>query len=364
MSGYTRKRNNPMFEKDEDVLPFFSIHPRTKVGMILRIVLYAFLLIVCAITLLAGKANLVFYKYFDWYYLTYAVPIIICIALIIVALFKRMKRTITKILVPGVIGLIVISLALSVCTIMSVTFGMALSPAMILEQNDGNYMIMVTCVDPDGVEVKQDESGREYPEYPVRVDAYRYTGKQFADDACSISGEILIPQKATYEVKDEWIDENTLRFYIASDNSSLGTGEILIRFGSESENLASPGEIAVSRGRFDNADKSHSAALYREDSHIWTKTDSIYSLGKESFKQVYSVFPLKARYFIKMNVRTEGSIILEPYGTLSGIEVDYGSVENAIVYRPAEGSVGASGSITLYPGETVDLKLSGEEPQE
>ena len=61
-----------------------------------------------------------------------------------------------------------------------------------------------------------------------------------------------------------------------------------------------------------------------------------------------------------MNTRSEGAIVLEPYGTLSGIEVDYGSVENAIVYRPAEGSVGASGSITLYPGETVELNLSGE----
>ena len=361
MSRSVRKTNSALFEKDEDVLPFFSIHPKTKVGMILRIILYSFLTIVCILTILAGKANLVFYKYFDWYYLIYAVPIVICIALIIVALFKRMKRTITKILVPGVLGLVTVSLALSIFTIMSATFEMALSPAMILEQNDGNYMMMVTCVDPDGVEEKQDESGREYLEYPVRVDAYRYTGKQFAEDACSISGEILIPQKATYEVKDEWVDENTLRFYIASDNSSLGTGEIVIRFGAESTNDAELGEAAVSRGRFDNADKSHSAALYREDSYLWTMTDSIYSLGKESFKQVYSVFPLKARYFIKMNTRSEGAIVLEPYGTLSGIEVDYGSVENAIVYRPAEGSVGASGSITLYPGETVELNLSGEE---
>lgn len=355
MAGSFRKNNNALFEKDENVLPFFSLHPRTKVGMILRIILYAFLAVVCVITLLAAKAGLMFYKYYDLYYLIYAVPILIIIALVIVALFKRMKRTITKILVPGILGLVTISIALSLFSVFSASCSYMLSPAAIYPVEDqGKYMFMVSCVDPDGVQQKTTEKGVSYYEYPVRIDAYRYTAKGFGDDTCSVEGEILIPQKATYEVKEEWVDESTLRFYIASDNSELGTGEIFVRFNGEAAVQNVPGEEATFRSRFNNKDMSHTADLYREDSVLWTMTDSVYSLGRDSFKQVFSVFPLKLNYFIKINARSEGYIEVEPYGSLF-IELDTESVENAIVFRPREDSVGASGSITVYPGETVEL---------
>lgn len=363
MAGSFRKNNSALFEKDENVLPFFSLHPRTKVGMILRIILYVFLAIVCVLTVLASKAGLMFYKYYDLYYLIYAVPILICIALVIVALFKRMKRTITKILVPGMLGLVTISLALALLSVFSASCSFMLSPAMILPLDEGKYMFMVSCADPDGTVEKQNEKGVTYYEYPVRVDAYRYSAKGFGDDSCTVTGEILIPQKATYEVKEEWVDESTLRFYIASDNSELGTGEIIVKFGEEGESVL-PGEGATFRSRFNNKDESHTADLYREDSVLWTMTDSVYSLGKESFKQVFTAYPLKMRYFIKLNERSDGAIILEPYGSLYGVTVDKESVEDGILFAPAEGSVGASGSITVYPGENVELNLNGKDAEE
>lgn len=364
MAGSFRKNNSALFEKDENVLPFFSIHPKTKVGMILRIILYVFLAIVCVITLLAGKAGLLFYKYYDLYYLIYAVPILICIALIIVALFKRMKRTITKILVPGMLGLVTISLALALLSVFSASCSYMLSPAMILPLEQGKYMFMVSCADPEGTVEKQNEKGVTYYEYPVKVDAYRYSAKAFGDDSCTVTGEILIPQKATYEVKEEWLDESTLRFYIASDNSKLGTGEIIMKFGENEGVSVLPGENASFRSRFNNKDQSHTADLYREDSELWTMTDSVYSLGKESFKQVFTIYPLKLRYFLKMNERTEGALILEPYGTLTGVNVDKESVENGLLLTPAEGSIGASGSITIYPGETAEWNLNGDKADE
>lgn len=360
------RRNNALFEKDEDTLPFFSIHPKTKVGMILRIILFVFLLIVCIITILADKASLLFYKYFSMYYLIYAVPALIILALILVSLFKRMKRLITKIAVPGVIGLLAVSIGLAVFSLMASANSFVLSPAGVMPTEYGKYMLMRSCDVPDGTTEVLGEDGQTHYEYPVRMEAYRYTGKAFAEENCEVTGEIFIPMKATYEVKEEWLDENTLRFYIASDNSGYGKGEIVLKFGSSSSENVLPGDTAVFRSRFANRNNSHTGDLYREDSFIMTTTDSVYMMGEESLKQVYTVFPLKLRYFLKINARVEGNIILEPYGKINSFVVNDDKENGYFTILPGEDCTGASGSITVYPNETVEVNLrtSAQEQKE
>lgn len=355
MAATSRKKTSALFEKDEDTLPFFSIHPKTKAGMILRIILCVFLLLVCILTLLQAKAGLLYIRYCDLYYLIYAVPAFIFLALIIVALFKRMKRVITKIAVPGIIVLFCMTIGLAIFSMMSTTCGYVLSPAAVMDTNYGKIMLMRSCADPDDAEEVVNEEGGTYLRYPARAEAYRYTGKAFAEEDCEVSGEIFVPIKATYEVKEEWVNDSTLRFYIASDDSGYGYGEILMKFGSAGEDNTEPGESALFRNRFTNGSGSHTGDLYREESSITVMTDSVFTLPEEAFKRVYTAFPLKMNWFIKVNVRSEGGIVLEPYGEINSFTVDYGSIENAIVISPGEDCVGASGSITIYPNETVEL---------
>ena len=91
-----------MFAKDPDALPFFSLHPKTIVGTIIRIFMCVFTLVCMLLMVLAAKGIA-----FQWiaYVRPLAVMVIVgCTALLILlALFKRMPSTFLKVLVPGVL---------------------------------------------------------------------------------------------------------------------------------------------------------------------------------------------------------------------------------------------------------------------
>ena len=147
----TRKKRfgGSWLEKDPDTLPFFSIHPSTKVGMILRILLCAFMVLVFLLTIVGSKLGLVFYKYWDLYYLIYMVPAVIVIAMVVLALFKRMKTLLGKILVPGLLGFLTISVLLTIGSMLSTTAGYAFSMAYNFKTADGvQIMMMRACAEP------------------------------------------------------------------------------------------------------------------------------------------------------------------------------------------------------------------------
>ncbi|MBQ9409856.1 MAG: hypothetical protein IJU28_10770, partial [Clostridia bacterium] len=82
-------KKNGFFTRDENVLPFFSWHEKTKLGTILRIVLLIFMGFVLMLIPLGLFANLKLSNATTFSELIYIVPIIIAFALIMLALFKR-----------------------------------------------------------------------------------------------------------------------------------------------------------------------------------------------------------------------------------------------------------------------------------
>ena len=100
------KARSNLFKKDENVLPFFSVHPRTKIGTILRISLTVFMLVCALLTFIAGKTGYTLAKYWDWQLLVYFIPIALIFALIVLAIYKRLKTPIQKIIV-GILAVMV-----------------------------------------------------------------------------------------------------------------------------------------------------------------------------------------------------------------------------------------------------------------
>ena len=96
------RRKNAFLEKDPDVLPFFSIHPKTKAGTIIRIAISVFCMLALLFALLLKK-GIMFIWFQKYSYLLYLVPVAGLVLLICVALYKRMRRPLTKIGVPGAI---------------------------------------------------------------------------------------------------------------------------------------------------------------------------------------------------------------------------------------------------------------------
>ena len=355
-----------LLEKNPDTLPFFSIHPKTLVGSILRGAFCVFILLVLLIQILGAKFNLLFIKYYDLYYLIYVVPVVIVIALALLALFKRMKTILGKILVPGLLGFLIISVIISLSSMFAMTAGYALSDKANLRIPDGPTLaLMRACLEPEQVEVTvQNPDGTESTllQYKARRDAYRYTAFPNDGVAGSVEGEILVSKASTYEVKLEWLDENNCRYYLASDSEGTGSGEIRISYEGESKEFTRS-ENAVYRSAEANAAGTHTVALYREDGFIDYNVDSVLQLTEESFTRIYTAYPVKLMLFIKTDTRVDGEIIVEPYGNLGDFIVDANEKD---VYKimPGENSVGATGSITVYAKEkAVNTEEVEAEPE-
>ena len=340
--AYERSRTN-IFARDTEALPFFSLHPKTKIGTILRIALLVFIVITMIFTIMANQ-GLLFLWYFRYYFLLYIVPAAILLALIVVGLYKRMRSTFTRIAVPGLLAFISIAIIMTVTTLFSHTSSFAFSPKSTFNVDDHKIVFMREC----GL------SETENDLFTYRVAAERFSvrvpeakeGEQY-----SIEGEILIPTGAEYAIEPEWVSEDTLRLFISKDSSGLGTGEITVKFASGETMPASPeasDKMTFKSSQVSPSEK-HTVYFYSENSYIEQETDSVYSLTENDMTQLYRAYPYRLFFFADVNCRVEGGILVEPYSSLS---VRYDWLEDEVLrITPEDTCPGASGDITIYFNE-------------
>ena len=297
-----------MFAKDPDALPFFSLHPKTIVGTIIRIFMCVFTLVCMLLMVLAAKGIA-----FQWiaYVRPLAVMVIVgCAALLILlALFKRMPST---------------------------------------------FLIMRQCAQP---EQKTDENG--HTGYVGHIEAYKYTVRvpeAVEGVSYAIDGEILVPVSGTWNIAEEWVDEDTFHLYIDKDETGVATGEITVRFSKGETTPAS--EPAASDMSMRNGNKpyvspaaTHQVYLYRSQSYIEQLTDSIYLLDTQAFPRVYCVYPRTMLFFVRTDVRVDGRLELDAYVKMPDLRVTMNESENVIKIEPAEETEGVRGSITVYLNE-------------
>ena len=368
MASFSKKTASSLFKKNDDALPFFSIHPKTKIGAILRIAFCAFMVLAIIITLVANSTGITPAKYWDWFLLVYLVPAILVLALIIVALFKRLKTMAGRILVGIIAGFLLVTGITLVSTIMALSPLMnvasvgtsAPSPEIRLQFDNGEYKQKIVMMRmygiPDEYELsdRQDASGEYERLYPLRHSAFRFSAVGADGEACRTEGEILVRADAKYEIKLDWPDENTARFYPQADPASAAEGEILVRF-SDADASAMQNEGKFVR-TFTNGIGTHSVSLYQQDSYT-VEYVTVFNLSQEALKRIYIAYPSIGYQLLKMKTRVEGQITVEPYGSLQPINVqDMGN--RVLRIFPGEGSYGASGEIMIYLDEETELNRS------
>ncbi len=362
-----------MFVKDTSVPPFFSIHPKTMVGMIIRIALVVFFVLALVFTFLASK-GLLFLWFMSHYYLIYVVPVFALFALVIVALFKRMRTTFTKFFVVGMIAMLLFSVLITFTQLLSYQYNFNISLKDKISNKGYNIAFMRTCVDPDDVTEKtviaEDGSTTTVKEYTVRVPSYRFVPRvphSVEGESFTIEGEIIVPYSNdnTYEITPEWVDTHTLRLYISKDGSGLGKGEINVKFFEGETAPASEAAQAnlVEKRTFTSADGLRDVVLYQEDTFLYEKTDTILQLSEQTLKQVYKAYPVKLGIFASIATRVDGEIVVEPYGTLTGYKLEW-IKDDVVRITPHEGSVGVSGEITIYFNEKADTSSENATPAE
>lgn len=341
-----------MFRKDPDVLPFFTIHPKTKVGSIIRGALSVFCVAALLITFLAsrGVTLIWFYKF---QFLLYIVPAVAAVALIALALFKRMKTTFTKIAVPGVLAFFTISVVMTIGSMMSYSADLSLSPKLMIENGDDTVVLMRTCYEPEGSVITENADGTQTAQFPRSIDAYRYTVRiPEAKEGVSytIEGEILIPSDSSveFEIKEEWVDDDTFRLYIAKDTSELGYGEITVKFteGETTPESAPAPATTTFRREFSKGD--HRIFFYREPAYIQGFVSSPMYMEEQDFRQVFFAFPRKAFVFFDSNAKVEGTIVVEPQGRLNSISWRWNEDKTVALLTPGIDCEGVSGEIIVW----------------
>lgn len=352
------RRKNAFLEKDPDVLPFFSIHPKTKAGTIIRVAISVFCMIALVLALLMKK-GLMFIWFQKYSYLLYLVPVAGLVLLICVALYKRMRRPLTKIGVPGAILFVGFAVFMTFASMMSYTTNLGLVPSMGIKDSGKNIVFMRACAEPDGTEYVVNENGVEMPVYPVSIDAYVYTVRvpeAIEGVSYTIEGEIRVPssENTQFEVKEEWLDDNTLRVYLAKDTSGAGIGEIKVTFAEGETTPASEAasENQIYRNSFEKNGKK--VNLYRENGQIHSTVESYMFMNEEDFKQVLFAYPRTMGVFVKLNTKIEGCIEIQPHGKLNAIHLEWIEQDKIVRLTPSEDSTDVSGSITIYFDETVD----------
>ncbi|MBQ3080706.1 MAG: hypothetical protein IJC48_12035 [Clostridia bacterium] len=367
MAKYQRSRkSSTMFTRDPDVLPFFSIHPKTKIGTIVRVAVSLFIVFELILTLL-GNNGIMFLWLIRANYLLYVVPIAGLLLLILIAIFKRMRTTFTRFAVPGIIGFLAVSVLYTFGAMMAYTNGFATSPKMILENNGQHFVFFRECAVPEGTEYKevvnQDGSVVEMPVYAVRVPSHVFTArvpKSVEGETYEIEGEIQLPSASTveYNILSEWTDDDSLRIYIAQDSSGVGMGEITVDFAPGETKAESPeaAEGAVYKAAYSSPDGKRDVYLYRADGYMMEEVESPLLLEENDLTQVFTVYPRTMFMFAKTNIRREGEIVVEPYGILKGVQVEWIEKDSVVRFTPTEDSEGVTGEITLYMNEKIDVK--------
>ena len=361
------KARSNLFKKDENVLPFFSVHPRTKIGAILRISLTVFMLVCALLTFIAGKTGYTLAKYWDWQLLVYFIPIALIFALIVLAIYKRLKTPIQKIIV-GILAVMIFVLGISLASTM-----MNLWPLLTIQQsgtsmpsptgrlsfqtdgyNEQLVMLRMYAI-PDEYQLSDNvqENGEPQKLYPYRTDCYVYTAKGAEGEKAEVTGSIAVDKTSTFKIEPEWTNENTLRYYISQDSLGTGTGEIIVTFPEKAEfGEANPAEKPVSTQT--NSAGTHSAGLFREDGYF-TTYQPVYNMSQDSLKKVYTCYPATFFYSVlKMNTRVEGFIEVAPYGELKDIKVSIAD-EGVLLVAPGDNSVDTSGEIRIYLNEKAIL---------
>lgn len=359
MKNFSRtRRKSSLFKKDPDVLPFFSIHPKTKVGTIIRIAISVFCMFALLFAFLMKK-GIMFIWFQKYSYLLYLVPLAGIVLLACLALFKRMKTTFMKIGLPGVILFVGFAVFMTFGSMMSYTTNLSLIPQSGLENDGHKVILMRACAEPDGTEYVMSENGVEIPRYPVSVDAYIYTVRvpeAVNGMSYTIEGEIKVPstENTQFEVKEEWLDDNTLRVYLSKDTSGAGSGEIKVTFTEGETTPASPEGTAdqIFRNSFEKNGKK--VNLYRENGKIHSTVNSYLYMAEEDFKQILIAYPRTMGVFAKINTRVDGFIEIEPHGKMNAIYWEW--IEEGAIAKlsPSDDSTGVTGSITIYFNETVD----------
>lgn len=361
-----------IFAKNPDVLPFFSFHPKTRLGTIVRIAFSVFVLLELIVTILASN-GIMFLWYVRLNWLIYVVPIVVTVALVAIALYKRMKTTFSRLAVPGLLVLFTFTVVYTMGSMLSYTNGFAMSPQMMIESRGHNFVFFRECVFPEASDTliveKEDGTVTEVPQYDVRVDAHLFTvrvpnaveGEQY-----EIKGEIRLPsaQSVDYEVKGEWTDEDSLRIFISKDSSGVGEGEITVDFMPGDTMAESPeaSESAIYKTAYSSPDGKRDVYLYREDSYLIQKVDTPLMMNERDFEQVFSVYPRSMYIFAKTTVRSEGNITIEPYGTLAGVQLEWLEEDSVARFTPTSDSVGVEGEIIVYLNEkNSDAQASGDD---
>ncbi|MBQ4226695.1 MAG: hypothetical protein II697_00700, partial [Clostridia bacterium] len=350
----------------------------TRIGTILRVIFIAFMLLCILISVVGNLTGIVPAKYWDLYLLTYLVPAALLAGLLVVALFKRLKTPFAKILTGIACGLVLMvafsfaSTYMALSPLLSVA-GAGISnpsPEIRLPFKKDDYSVQLVLMRAYTIPkdyVLGDEvdsmTGEKQRLYALRRDAERFTAQGADGESCSVEGEIFIQSGAKYEIKLNWDDETTLRFYPQCEPASSASGEILVSFapGAANENASKPGAEAKLIRSFTNAQGTHSASLYSENSYV-VENVPVMSLSQDALGKMYVAYPSIAYQLLKTNTRVEGSIEVAPYGKLSEIYVEELS-PRVLSVRPGDAAVGASGEITIYLDEKAQsAKNAQEEP--
>ena len=379
MAGPKRRLGAQLFEKNTDTLPFFSVHPRTRIGTVLRVIFVVFMLLCILVSVVGHATGIVPAKYWDWYLLTYLVPALLIFALLIVALFKRLKTPFAKILSGIACGFVLLIAFVFASTYMALSPLLSVAGAGISnpspeirlpvkkEDYSAQLVLMRAYTIPKDF-VQGDEvdnmTGEKQRLYALRQDAERYTVKGADGEVCGVEGEIFIQSGAKYEIKLNWDDETTLRFYPECEPASAASGEILVRFAPDAanENAPQPGADAKLVRSFTNAQGTHSASLYTESSYV-VEHVPVMSLTQDALGKLYVGYPSIAYQLLKTNTRVEGGIEVEPYGKLSEIYVEEIS-PRVLCVRPGDAAVGASGEITIYLDEKASDAPAADAPSD
>ena len=364
MAAVKGKSKGGIFSRDKETLPFFSIHPKTRIGTALRIAFVVFFAISIIITIL-GNNGLVFYKYWDLYYLNYIVPISIILLLMLLALGKRIPNSILSVGIPVMIIFLLYAVIRTISVMMAYTCELTYSPEIRIscktENVDANIALMRQCRvagedDPDGIYPDSTEDKNGEGLILVQREKRLITAHWSDGISGTVEGELNVPfdesalpaLQSVFVPAIEWTDDNTARIYIDGDTENE-YGEIKITFTGIDENAAFVPSTLMHTEELFESPSGFTAVLYSQD----YKYTSIYETTVESFKRVYSAYPISARVFLKTNVRTEGELTVYPYHTISASDLLYEeTAPDVIKISLKEDFTGGSGSVTVYLKET------------
>ncbi len=395
-----------MFKKDENTLPFFSFHPKTKLGTIVRIVWLGLMLLIIALSIVmsltktAPTRAVLLYILADPQSTFVILTAFAVIALVAIALFKRMPNTFLKMLV----AILTVTVLLIATSVVSAMFSAL--PAMQIEQSGKtmvdaysklngiktdqgtqNLMVMYQYSVPDGsVQTAPDEDLKNYA-CPVRVDAYKVTAS--GDSEAESRGVLYVPRDQLDKLKVEWTDEDTAVISLAEENTPVLPAELLSSprvegtdgkyryvlpetqdgeaFGSVTVKFAAQGEKSTEIRAYQKEIKSpggaHSLFLHAEETYAY-KPENVNNMPAESMKKILTAYPsLFFNMLIKFDVKTEGNIVIKPYAELTGVKCT--TMENGVLLlEPSENTRGVSGSITVYLNEKATPNSDSENSAE